>query len=74
MKYEYKCGKCGESHIQEHKMNDKPGKCPHCGSTRLKKQLFASNFALKGGGWERDGYRSSSVDKTAEKRFKDATE
>jgi len=71
--YEYKCKKCDESHEQVHGMTAKPGKCPHCGSTRLEKQLFPGQFALKGGGWESDGYRSSGVDKKAEKRFKDAT-
>ena len=73
MTYAYACKKCGKEHEQSHGMNDKPSKCPHCGSTRLEKLLFASTFALKGGGWYADGYRSSSVDKTAEKRFRDAT-
>ena len=76
MVYEYKCLKCGKNHQQEHKLTAKPAKCPKCGAKRLEKLLFATQFTLKGGGvgWESTGYSSSTVDKKAEKRFKDATE
>ena len=74
MTYAYICKECGRAHEQEHGMNDKAAPCPHCDSTKLEKQLFAATFALKGGGWFSDGYRSSGVDKKAAKRFRDATE
>lgn len=57
--YAYECTACGaeEEHIQ--KMSDDPvTTCAACGG-RLKRQVSAAAFHLKGGGWYKDGYASA---------------
>lgn len=54
--YEFACKPCGEvsEHIQKH--SDPPPRCTTCGQ-RKTKQVSTANFALKGGGWYKDGYQ-----------------
>lgn len=56
--YEYNCTKCNKHFEIVQKITDKSeAKCPDCGAsaTRL---ISQSSFALKGGGWYKDGYGS----------------
>ncbi len=63
--YEYICTGCGKKHEEMQKLSDKPlRKCPKCGALKLKKALSLSGFQLKGGGWYKDGYSSSSTSST----------
>ena len=46
--FEYRCGKCG--HVFEHlamRADERPSKCPKCGSRKLEKQFSA--FAARTG-------------------------
>ena len=58
--YEYQCqGKCKQLFEYMQSMKDPPKKkCEKCGG-KLEKQLSASGFVLKGGGWYKDLYASS---------------
>ena len=58
--YEYQCqGKCKQVFEYMQSMKDPPKKkCEKCGG-KLEKQLSASGFVLKGGGWYKDLYASS---------------
>jgi putative FmdB family regulatory protein len=58
--YEYQCqGKCKKVFEYMQSMKDPPmKKCEKCGG-KLEKQLSASGFVLKGGGWYKDLYASS---------------
>ena len=50
--YEYECAACGAKHDFIQKFSDGPKrKCPSCGKLRLKKQISAAAFHLKGDGW-----------------------
>ena len=50
--YEYECAACGARHDFIQKFSDGPKrKCPSCGKLRLKKQISAAAFHLKGDGW-----------------------
>ena len=50
--YEYECAACGARHEFIQKFSDGPKrKCPSCGKLRLKKQISAAAFHLKGDGW-----------------------
>lgn len=53
--YELKCGTCGHEFESMQKMNDPNSPCPKCGK-ETERQISASNFHLKGGGWFTDGY------------------
>jgi putative FmdB family regulatory protein len=60
--FEYRCSACG--HLEEvlQKHNDPaPGTCPKCSAANtMAKELSLSAFHLKGGGWYKDLYSSSS--------------
>ena len=58
--YEYQCqGKCKKVFEYMQSMKDPPmKKCEKCGG-KLEKQLSASGFVLKGGGWYKDLYASA---------------
>ena len=58
--YEYQCqGTCKKVFEYMQSMKDPPmKKCEKCGG-KLEKQLSASGFVLKGGGWYKDLYASS---------------
>ena len=50
--YEYECEACGEHHEFIQKFSESPKrKCPSCGKLRLRKQISAAAFHLKGDGW-----------------------
>jgi putative FmdB family regulatory protein len=54
--YEYNCKKCNKHFEIVQKITDKPeAKCPVCG-TPAKRLISQTSFALKGGGWYKDGY------------------
>jgi putative FmdB family regulatory protein len=64
--FEYRCAACG--HLEEllQKHNDPaPAECPACGKSQtMGKELSASAFHLKGGGWSKDLYSSTSSGST----------
>ena len=58
--YEYKCNDCGHLFEKEQKITAKPiKKCPKCEGT-VERLISATAFSLKGGGWYKDGYASTS--------------
>jgi putative FmdB family regulatory protein len=63
--FEYRCAACG--HLEEllQKHNDPaPDVCPECGAGQsMAKEISRAAFHLKGGGWYKDLYASSSPDK-----------
>jgi putative FmdB family regulatory protein len=64
--YEYQCqGKCKKVFEYMQSIKDPPmKKCEKCGG-KLEKQLSASGFVLKGGGWYKDLYASSKPDSSS---------
>lgn len=63
--YEYHCEKCGRDHEIAQKISAKPLKiCPSCGG-RLAKKISATAFQLKGSGWYKDGYSSTTTTNTS---------
>ena len=57
--YEYECTACHRHTEKIQKFSDPEITiCPHCGG-ELKRVLSAPAFALKGGGWYKDGYASA---------------
>lgn len=72
--YEYRCEKCKKHFEFFQKISDAPlTKCPECAGT-IKRLVSAASFALKGGGWYKDGYASSggstSTKKSPKKEIK----
>lgn len=60
--FEYRCSACGhlEEVLQKH-TDPAPGTCPKCqAASTMSKALSLSAFHLKGGGWYKDLYASSS--------------
>lgn len=59
--YEYLCGSCGHNFEQVQKISeDALVTCPQCGKNELKRLVNAAAFHLKGGGWYKTDYASSS--------------
>ena len=60
--YEYACVKCGfKEDILEKIDGPKVKVCPHCGGDAFTRpEVSPAAFHLKGGGWYKDGYSSSS--------------
>lgn len=60
--FEYKCSKCEELVEVLEGINDEPLEdCDKCGSfSSMEKIVSLSSFALKGGGWYKDGYSKVS--------------
>ncbi|MDX1489682.1 MAG: zinc ribbon domain-containing protein [Pseudohongiellaceae bacterium] len=59
--YDYRCESCG--HVMEalQKISDEPLKdCPQCKSASLQKQVSASSFRLKGGGWYETDFKTGA--------------
>lgn len=56
--YEYQCKSCGEvvTAIRSVAERDTVAACKVHGTAPMERKVSASNFALKGGGWYRDGY------------------
>ena len=56
--YEYECKQCHKHTEKIQKFSDPEiTECPHCGG-KLERVVSAAAFALKGGGWYKDGYGS----------------
>lgn len=68
--FEFRCSACGhlEEVLQKH-TDPAPDACPRCGAEKkMGRELSVSAFHLKGGGWYKDLYASSSTttDSTSE--------
>lgn len=62
--YAYECGACGAAHDFLQKMSEGPKrKCPSCGALRLRKQVTAAAFHLKGTGWYATDFRDNDKKK-----------
>jgi len=57
--YEYKCEKCGVFEMTQHITEEPIENCPTCGG-RVHRLISHTGFQLKGTGWYKDGYTSSS--------------
>ncbi len=59
--YEYRCQACSHEMEAFHSIKDAPLKeCPACHAEKLERLISATSFQLKGGGWYKDLYSSSS--------------
>lgn len=58
--YEYACKKCNKHFELIQNVGTELAKCPDCG-TECKKLISASSFQLKGSGWYKTDYSSSST-------------
>lgn len=59
--YEYGCKQCGKQTEVMQKISDAPlTQCPDCGGT-VERLISQTSFVLKGGGWYKDGYGSTST-------------
>lgn len=57
--YEYKCSHCGHQLEAIQKISDDPLLlCPNCDKNRLKKQVTAPSFRLKGSGWYETDFKT----------------
>ena len=66
--FEFRCSACGhlEEVLQKHS-DAAPDPCPKCGVEKtMSRELSLSAFHLKGGGWYKDLYASSSTTTAAE--------
>lgn len=64
--FEYRCSECAhlEEVLQKH-TDPAPTECPACGKTgTMAKEISVTSFQLKGGGWYKDLYSSSSKSET----------
>lgn len=60
--YEYRCNACKEEYELQRKFSDPPVEvCPQCGKGPVEKLISRASFALKGGGWYREGYSSKGA-------------
>jgi putative FmdB family regulatory protein len=57
--YEYSCPTCGSFDAEQRITESALKACPTCGSAEVKRLISRSSFALKGGGWYSDGYKST---------------
>ena len=72
--YEYACTQCGKHFEELQKVSDKPlKKCKNCGG-KLERLISQTSFALKGGGWYKDGYSSAKPSEPAKGKEKPAAE
>jgi putative FmdB family regulatory protein len=68
--YEYRCKTCKKEFELFQKITDDPlAECPECGSA-VERLVSATSFSLKGGGWYKDGYSSSSGGAKPKKEIK----
>ena len=62
--YEYRCEACGYDLEVLQKVSDAPlTRCPQCGAERLRKQLTAAGFRLKGSGWYETDFKGKKPGK-----------
>jgi putative FmdB family regulatory protein len=65
--FDYKCEACGHTFDVLQKAGEGPlRKCPDCGKLKLKKQLAAPNFHLKGSGWYKTDFKDGPTKKAPE--------
>jgi len=65
--FDYKCEACGHTFDVLQKAGEGPlRKCPECGKLKLKKQLAAPNFHLKGSGWYKTDFKDGPTKKAPE--------
>ena len=65
--FDYKCEVCGHTFDVLQKAGEGPlRKCPECGKLKLKKQLAAPNFHLKGSGWYKTDFKDGPTKKAPE--------
>ncbi|HCF57031.1 MAG TPA: FmdB family transcriptional regulator [Myxococcales bacterium] len=57
--YEYECNKCGRYEVMQRITEDALTVCKTCGQP-VRRLISETSFALKGGGWYKDLYSSSS--------------
>lgn len=58
--YEYHCKACGKNFETLQKISEPPlATCPACGK-KVRRLISQTSFALKGGGWYKDGYASGT--------------
>jgi len=70
--YEYACTQCGKHFEELQKVSDKPlKKCKNCGG-KLERLISQTSFALKGGGWYKDGYSSPKPAASGEAKAKES--
>lgn len=59
--YEYQCEACGHTFEELQKITDAPlVHCPVCEKDEVRRLISKTSFQLKGGGWYKDLYGSSS--------------
>jgi putative FmdB family regulatory protein len=58
--YDCKCPGCGTKNEQLLKREEEPDRCPQCGKPMKREVAQLASFALKGGGWYKDGYSKGS--------------
>jgi putative FmdB family regulatory protein len=59
--YEYRCDECGHKFEEIQKISEPAlTKCLSCGKDKVKRLVAAAAFHLKGGGWYKTDYGSSS--------------
>jgi len=51
--YEYRCNKCSKTKEVLQRYDDP---APKCCEAKMKRLISPTSFALKGGGWYKDGY------------------
>ena len=66
--FDYQCEACGHTFDVLQKAGEGAlRKCPKCGKLRLRKQLAAPNFHLKGSGWYKTDFKDKSAKKDGDK-------
>ena len=66
--FDYQCEACGHTFDVLQKAGEGAlRKCPECGKLRLKKQLAAPNFHLKGSGWYKTDFKDKAAKKDGDK-------
>jgi putative FmdB family regulatory protein len=73
--FDYKCEACGHAFDVLQKVGEGPlRKCPECGKLKLKKQLAAPNFHLKGSGWYKTDFKDGPTRKAPDSKVTDKAE
>ncbi len=58
--YEYRCAECGDFEMTQRITEDALRECPHCGGKEIQRLVSMSSFQLKGSGWYKTDYASTS--------------
>jgi putative FmdB family regulatory protein len=66
--FDYQCEACGHTFDVLQKVGEGAlRKCPKCGKLKLKKQMAAPNFHLKGSGWYKTDFKDKAAKKDGDK-------